>query len=81
MESKNNTQTVLEDLFDEMIGAIKIRKDKIISGIIEKQWKHTFETCNSFFIILTYLFFQKIANLDEKKITKFCPKTKLSNGF
>ena len=60
-----------------MIGAMKIRKDKIISGIIEKQWKHTFETCNSFFIILTYLFFQKIANLDEKKNYKILPENEI----
>ena len=77
MESKKNTQTVLEDLFDEMIGTMKIRKDKIISGIIEKQWKGTYETCTSFFIILTYLFFQKIACLDEKNNHKILPENEI----
>ena len=56
---------------------MKIRKHRIISGIIKNQWENTFKMCTSFFIILTYFFFQKIACLDEKNNHKILPENKI----
>ena len=65
MESKQNTRFILEDIFNELIESLKAKRTKIISGLLDKQYETTFKNNSSFFIMLTYLFFQKILWHDQ----------------